>query len=542
VLLALAAVPWAVGVANPIQDVDPAEYADVSRHIANGAGWLNLQDSLGPFVNKPPLSFWAQAVAIKALGATSSAARLPAVLFALLALWGTFALGRALFNPVVGSIAACLLAACVSMHQMVADPKVDLALTAMATLALWAFVEGARRPRWLWLGWAFAGLAVLSKGPLGLALAAVAIAPEALRHRWGTPERGTVLERLFALKPVRGLVIVGAISAPYYWAVYQRDGAEGAGYVLWKQNVGRLMGESGYHNDTTPLFFLHTALWAFAPFAPLLIAAFISKARAFWKSRAFPPRPSRILLWGFGLPFVVFSLSDYKLPQYIFCLAPLGALLSAELICGLSEQGARRARAGLALLGALAAVLIGWWVIDCFPPAQVLLTAGWLALAALMPLFGWVLVGRWSQPWQLTAGAVSSVAALHLVFAAWIFPQSAGFQMGRELAERARREDPSSTVLPFIDVPPTFAVSYYAQKRAMPMAIEEVAVLVHKGEIHTAVVAEGAWPDFAAAGLRAESIDRFSSYPTSRPKLSFLRSSTRASVLEWRELVRVSAR
>ena len=145
-LLACAAGPWLVGLGNQLQDVDPAQYAEVARHVAAGEGWLQLRDTHGPFVNKPPLAIWAQAVSIKILGATSVAARLPSLLFALLVLLGTGALGRTLLDSTRGAIATCLLAASVAIHQMVADPKVDLALTAMVTLALWAFVESASRP------------------------------------------------------------------------------------------------------------------------------------------------------------------------------------------------------------------------------------------------------------------------------------------------------------------------------------------------------------------------------------------------------------
>lgn len=537
-LAAVCAAPWALGVANPIQDVDPAQYADVARHVAAGGGWLDLRDSLGPFVNKPPLSIWAEAAAMKVLGATSTAARLPSVLFALLTLWATFALGRALLDPTRGAIAACLLAASVSMHLMVADPKVDLALTAMATLSLWAFVEARKRPGFLWLGWLFAALAVLSKGPLGLALVAVAVGPEAIRQRWGAPSPGSLWQRMTALKPVRGLLIVGALAAPYYWSVYRRDGAEGAGFVLWRQNFGRLFGQSGYHNDTTPLFFLHTALWAFAPFTPLLIAALVIKGRALWTTRRLPADETRVLVWGFLIPFAVFSISDYKLPQYIFCLAPLGALLSAHALAGFGEAAGRRARWGLAIQGGLAAGLVGWLAIDCFPaPGGV----AWIAVAALAPIAGWWGSRTWPLPWQVTASAVASIAAFHLVYVMQVFPQVVGFQAGEALARRARLEDPRATVLPFVAVEPTFAVSYYAGIPAVPLGIEQLAPLVAGNQTRTAVVSAGAWPDFAAAGLHAEVIDRFPDYPTSRPHLSFLRAASRPSVLEWRELVRLTA-
>ncbi len=535
VLLAAAVLPWVVGVGNELQDVDSAQYADVARLIAKDNVWLALRDSTGPFVNKPPLSIWAQAAAIELLGPTSTAARLPSLLFALLAVAATFGLARALFDSTRALIAACFLGASVAMQQMVGDPKVDLALTAMATLSLWAFVEGRTRPAFLWLGWIFAGLAVLSKGPLGLALPAAAIAPEALRHRWGHLEKGTWVQRLFALKPLRGLLITAGIASPYYWAVFQRDGSEGARFVLWQQNIGRLFGQSGYANDTTPLFFFHTALWVFLPFTPLLLAAF-ARVRI-----PREPNDARILWWGFWIPFAVFSLSNYKLPQYIYCLTPVAAVIAADLTRGLGAQTSRRFTHAMIGLGVLAAGLLGWLLVEAFPPQSAIGLAAGLGVAIGVPIATWI-VGRNREPWwQVTASTVGVLSAFHLVWAAWLFPSATAFQGGRSLALRAAAEDPNAVMLPFVDVAPTFAISYY---RAVPtplIGIDELASHVRAGKLSTAVVSAAAWPDFASVGLRAESIARFPAYPTSRPKLGFLRASTRPSQLPWRELVRLKA-
>ena len=524
-----------MGLNNEIQDVDPAQYADVARIIARDGDWLNLRDSTGPFVNKPPLSIWAEAVSIKVLGATSLAARLPSVLFALVAVAGTFGLGRALFDPTRGAIAACLLAASVAMQQMVCDPKVDLALTAMATLSLWAFVQGRKQPVLRWWGWVFAGLAVLTKGPLGLALPAAAIAPEALRHQWGKAQRGSLMARALALKPISGLLIVAAISAPYYWAIYQRDGAEGAGFVLWKQNIGRLFGQSGYANDTTPLFFFHTALWVFLPFTPLLAVA-IARVRL-------PRQPSeqRVLWWGFGIPFAVFCLSNYKLPQYIYCLAPAAALIAADAVCSLSPRACTAAVRVMTTLGVVAAGLVAWLLVEAFPPSSVWTRNLGVALAVAVPIAALTLGRKWEGPWQVTASCVATLATFHLILAGWLFPQVTGFQAGKNLADLVRAEDPKAALLPFVDAPTTFAASYYSGRRVALIGIDELAGYVKAGQLSTVVVNEGAWPDFSSVGLHGQSIARFAAYPTSRPKLNFLRASTRPTQLHWRELVRVKA-
>jgi hypothetical protein len=93
--------------------------------------------------------------------------------------------------------------------------------------------------------------------------------------------------------------------------------------------------------------------------------------------------------------------------------------------------------------------------------------------------------------------------------------------------------------LPSLGPEPTFAASYYAGIPVAPMPMEEVRTRVASGRLRLAVVTRGAWPDLAALGLKAEPVASFPEYPTSRPKLAFLRQATRESVLEWRELVRL---
>jgi len=532
-LLAVSALPWFVALGNEVQDIDSAQYADVARLMVRDGQWLTMRDSSGPFINKPPLSIWAQAVAISVLGATSCAAHLPSLLFAVLTVAATFGLGRALLDLQRGQIAACLLASSVALQQMVADPKVDLALTAMATLSLWAFVEGRRRSGFLWLGWLFAGLAVLAKGPLGLALPAAAIFPEAIRHRWGRPEQGTLRQRLFALKPVRGLLIVTALAAPYYWAIYQRDGAANAGFVLWQQNLGRLIGQSGYSNATTPLFFLHTALWVFLPFTPLLALGALRPALPRLASEP------RVLWWGFFVPFAAFSASTYKLPQYIYCLAPVAALIAADALVGLKKV--QPLRKGMLGLGAVSVLAIAWLLIDAFPPDHLAGVVVALLAAAALPIAAWKLKAE--PVWQATASTVAALAAVHLAYVGWLFPQAIAFQPGKAVGDRAFAEDPKATMLPYVDTRLSFAAAYYYRgPRTALIGPEELASHVQQGELSTVVVETGRWPDFNAVGLDATVIQHFEAYPTSRARLPFWRTATRASQLKGRDLLRLKAR
>src|SRR5262245_60852442 len=103
-LAAFALAPGLVSIANEVPEVDPAQYADVSARMVRTGDWMSPKDTYGPHINKPPLTFWAQAVCMTLFGVGSFAARLPGVLFALLATLGVYLVGAAIRDRRLGAI------------------------------------------------------------------------------------------------------------------------------------------------------------------------------------------------------------------------------------------------------------------------------------------------------------------------------------------------------------------------------------------------------------------------------------------------------
>jgi 4-amino-4-deoxy-L-arabinose transferase-like glycosyltransferase len=93
-----------------------------------------------PFLEKPPLAWWAQAAAFRALGVSDAAARVPSALFGTLTLLVTWGLGRRLGGVRAGWLAAGALASTAQygedMHRAIVDPPLVL----MVTLAWAGFV------------------------------------------------------------------------------------------------------------------------------------------------------------------------------------------------------------------------------------------------------------------------------------------------------------------------------------------------------------------------------------------------------------------
>lgn len=520
--------PLLLGLGSELQDVDASQYADVARRMVASGDWLVLSHSQGPFVNKPPFSLWAQAASIWCFGPTAFAARLPIFVFIVGVVAALRGIGRELHDARTGDLAAFLAGLALGTHLMVVDPKVDAALTFASTLGLWAFLRARSKPAWAWLGWAAAAAALLSKGPLGVALIAFALAPEALREG-----------RLGRFKPFTGPLLLVALAAPFYVATARAWGVENVEYLLWRQSMGRFYGQSGYVDRTTALFFVHTGAWAFWPLTGPLVLALVKRARAAWSARALPTDWRRVPVWWLALPFAAFSTSDYKLPQYVYALVPAVALLAARWLLEADAVVATRTRRALWACGGLttlAAPLALQLALDA-PLWQPALVTGVGALA----LWG-VTRLRLPPAEHVAATAAAGLLAFALAWQLWLWPGLNAFQIGGDVGALAKAEEPNGQALPFVDLPATHAAAYFADREARTADPNELATLVREGKTSLAVIDPEHPPNLAAAGLEATEIARLWSYPVSRPSARFLRAATRAQVLEPRALIRVRPR
>lgn len=538
VVLTAALAPAVLGLGNDVQDVDPSQYADVARRMFESGDWLHLRDQNGPFWNKPPLTMWLQAAGMAVFGVDAFAVRLPGLLFAFITVVSTFFIGRAISGERRGLFAALIVSGLVSTHVMVLDPKVDAALTAMTAASIALMLEGRQRPWLRLLAWAVAGLAILSKGPIGLGMPVLALMPEVLRGSFGG---ASWRARIWSVAPY-GVVFTALVAGPFYVATHESSGSEGVLYMLWYQGFGRLWGQSGFNDDTTPLFFVHTALWVFLPAAPLLVVSLGRRALAVVRSRSLPPSLERIPLWWFGLTFVVLSASTYKLPQYLYPLAPAVALIVADELERLEQLDQRR----------------WWWVffsvsVLVVPATAVVFAAVfpvsavegvvWFCVVAAIPLGLWWARNR-LEPVEALAVSVALSTAGALALAAGSLQQhSLEYQPSKAIGALVRENDPHSRILPIVFTDPAFSYSFYARRDAVYLMPDGLKAVLQAGRAKLAVLGpDGPESMLSDEGIDVEVLATFVAFPTSRLSARFLRASTRAETLRTLKLVRVSLR
>jgi 4-amino-4-deoxy-L-arabinose transferase-like glycosyltransferase len=120
--------------------------------------------------------------------------------------------------------------------------------------------------------------------------------------------------------------------------VFGRHNVSGIRWFLWDSQFGRFANNGPIqHTPGSKFFFLHTLLWAFAPWCLLFYFAVAKNLQSVWQKVKLAEYYS---LSGGLLLLILFSLSGFQLPFYTNILFPLFAIITAPFcIAGLNRTG-----------------------------------------------------------------------------------------------------------------------------------------------------------------------------------------------------------
>ena len=162
----------------PFADTTEPRYAEIARLMAETGDWITPWFEPGvPFWGKPPLSFWAQAAAIKLFGLTEFSLRLPSWLATLGMVWLVWRLAKQLWN-VQAALWGSLVFATMALTYISAGAVMTdsfLALGTTLTLVSFCLVMSGEGGPWRWLFFIGLAIGLLSKGPLAVVLVGIPI-------------------------------------------------------------------------------------------------------------------------------------------------------------------------------------------------------------------------------------------------------------------------------------------------------------------------------------------------------------------------------
>jgi len=328
---------WQLGSAS-FWDPDEAIYAETSREMLRTGDWLAPYYNEQPFFDKPILFYWLQAAGMAVAGQNELGARLAPAFAAVALVAATAWLGATLISFEVGFVAALLLAASPPVFALAHYAILDMTFTAFlfAGVSLLAVAALRDRPHLQWFGYALIGLSVLTKGPLSLAICGVTFVLALLAS-------ADLRRRLLALHFVAGLLIVGAIAAPWFLYMWLRfRDAFVAGYVM-NENIS-LFAANRFNTKFDPLFYFRVLAAGLLPWTGLAIGRLWDDVRAF-RERTLDD--TEILLWCWTIAILgFFTASRFKLDHYVFPAAPALCLICARAWTDVRARVANRSNAG----------------------------------------------------------------------------------------------------------------------------------------------------------------------------------------------------
>ena len=309
-----------------LMDNDATQYATIAMQMCESGSFLEVAYRNSDYLDKPPLLFWLSSLSFSAFGVSQFAYRLPSLIINVLGIYATFKLAELLYGKHVALLAALIYASAFGIVLFNHDVRTDTMLTAFVIFSIWqlmVYIKNGKIVNFVF-GFAGIGMAMLVKGPIGLMVPTIAIGCQLIYSKqW---------KFVFQWRWLIGLLIILIILSPMLVGLYNQHGIEGIEFYFWTQSFGRLTGENVWVNTSGSLFFVHSFLWSFLPWTLLALVAYIRK----WKIVIRDVRSTRteeiLTLGGITLVFIAMSLSQYKLPHYIFVVYPLIAILTASLI------------------------------------------------------------------------------------------------------------------------------------------------------------------------------------------------------------------
>ncbi len=305
---------------RPLMPLDETRYLSVAWEMHLSGDPFHLTRNFEPYAHKPPLLFWIINLVWMVTGVSEFAARLVGPGFAVLCLWATARLGRALWTGDSGLTAALVLAGFSLFAAYGTATMFDAMLTVtvlLGALCLWrACQSGGRWGDWAGLGLAL-GVGVLAKGPVVL----LHLLPMVLMVRFWAPDRPALPVRIKGM----ALALVVAVALVAVWLIPTLLTADAAfrHELLWTQSAARVQG--GLRHDR-PVWFLLALL-------PILLFPW-GWAAGFWRSvpRAVQRDPAMrfLAIWAISAP-VLFSLIASKQLHYLLPELPAVALMIARL-------------------------------------------------------------------------------------------------------------------------------------------------------------------------------------------------------------------
>ena len=344
-----------------LNEPDEGRYAEIAREMVESGNWMVPHFWYVPHLDKPPLTYWIVAISLRCFGLNEWAVRIPVALAGFSGIWAIYLLGLNMGGKQVGMWSALILLSSLLYFVMSRFLTADIFLTQFIAWAMycgwrsWRSLDAinsadeerravSSRSAFFWQCgmWVFISLGFLVKGPIAgiiplisfLLLFAILFhsgshsadkqyfPPEITPNEWNILFKAKI--HIFCLGSLGGIGLLVFMVLPWFVFIWQTIPGS-FHYMTINQFAGHALGTAIKNRGGPIYYFVPILLLGALPWTPLLGWVWSSKKRLFQNVNI---HEGKILASAWiTVTFILFSLSQSKLPAYILPLFPGLALL-----------------------------------------------------------------------------------------------------------------------------------------------------------------------------------------------------------------------
>lgn len=329
---------------------DPGLYAAISKNLLYKKDFFELFTYNQDWLDKPHFPFWVILGSFKLFGVSVWAYRLPALIFFFISLLYTWLLANKYYGRQIAFTAALMLACTLHILLSNTDVRAEPYLMALIIGSIYHISQLNDRYTFkhLLLAALLTACAIMTKGIFVIIAVYGALFGQLLFQKR--------LRDLFNFKWLALAILTVIFTLPELYALYTqfdlhpektvfgRQNVSGIKWFLWDSQFGRFInsGPISRVESGSKIFYLHTLLWAFAPWCLLLYYAMFKNVRAIIKRITLP---EYYAVSGGLLLLILFSLSRFQLPFYTNAVFPLFAVITAPLLVNQLNRAEEKFRA-----------------------------------------------------------------------------------------------------------------------------------------------------------------------------------------------------
>jgi 4-amino-4-deoxy-L-arabinose transferase-like glycosyltransferase len=408
-LVALAAILFFLRIgASSVFQVAEARNAECAREMFQRNDWVVPTFNGSLRTDKPAFQYFAMMTAYLFTGVNEGGARFFSALCGCILVAATFFTVCRLRNVIAAtwSVLALLSSVHVIVQFRLATP--DPFLILFHTLSLYAFILGwvTNRRRWWLVVYVMLGLAMLAKGPVGVALPGLSMLVFMILRK------GLTWRNIVRMQPLVGFLIFAAIAVPWYWLVHIRTTGDWTrGFFLY-HNLSRFEDPVEHHGGIflITIFFVLVGMFPYTLMLPRIVR---------YARRNTSDDLSLIAIISASVVIIFYCFSSTRLFNYTTPAYPFIAIL-VGLVVDSNRSSSFRAEAIISLVICLLIPIGVFWWLSKTDPLQPVASYAWLLL--LMPVVALVIFFAKQKNAAIAAIGVPFIVASLVTFGA-LFPK-----------------------------------------------------------------------------------------------------------------------